>query len=418
MLSKSDTDSPSSAGKNPPGYLSLFLLNILLICALVAVFNLIVDPAARTLLVDKPGFNQVKIGLPANSRKGKANVIRQCDYDAIVLGSSDAETGIAVAHPALSKKKAYNAALRGGSPYEIRRMVEYALQHQKLKGVVLGLDFSTFNSRVLFLDDFADSPLAETVSLDSLARYLFSLRTFTRSVETLRWNAQANAADLLCSDNGEHKGSYEIPAARKTFDFILGKYGSDQYSNYVPGDLHFQHLAILLQELIAADVAVYAFISPSHFIQLELITEMGLIDEYEDWQRQLVRVFTEANRNVPEQRQAVLWDFAGYSQITTEKVPSLDGEKFMHWYTDPVHYNQNVGNLMLDYMFGLQPDEGVKPLSFGTRLTAENIEAVIEDQQRDSERYRRENPEEIVHLQETLGPLSSEFRLESTRKLP
>jgi len=405
MLSKSDTDGPSKAGKDSHGYLPLFLTSILLISALVAAFNLVVDPAARTLLVDKPGFNQVKIGLPGNSRKGKANALRQCDYDALILGTSDAETGISVAHPALGESRAYNAALRGASPYEIRRLVDYALQHQQLKVAVLGLDFSTFNTRVISLDDFADSPLAETVSLDSMGRYLFSLRTFSRSVDTLWRNSQGNAADLLCSDNGEHKASYEIPPARKAFNFILSGYARDQYSNYVPGELHFQHLAALLQQLIAADVPVYAFISPSHLIQLELISEMGLLDDYEDWERHLVRIFAEANRNVPEQRQAILWDFAGYSPITTEKVPALDGEKYMRWYSDPVHYNQNVGNLMLDYMFGLQAEAGVTRPSFGTRLTVENVETVIAATQRDLERYRRDNPEEIAQLNETLRSL-------------
>ena len=79
--------------------------------------------------------------LDRDSRNGKANALRQCDYDTVVIGTSRAEIAMATDHPRLSDKKAYNAALKGGSMYEMRRMAEYAMLHQDLDAVLLSLDF-------------------------------------------------------------------------------------------------------------------------------------------------------------------------------------------------------------------------------------------------------------------------------------
>lgn len=403
MISHSNAASAAGSFAVWRQYLLSYLLTLALALVLVAGINLIVDPQARFSVVERPGFNQVKIALTPNGRKGKANALRQCDYDTLVLGASTAETGITQQHPVLGASKFYNAALRGGSMYELRRMVQYALRYQQLDAVVLGLDFSTFSSSIVFLDDFADSPLSEVVSTGSLVRYLFSVQTLNMSVATVRWNASGNAKAFFCADNGQHKRTYELVEAREAFDFILRSYAEEQFSNYGAGDLHFQQLAAMLQELRSANVAVYAFISPAQVIHRELVAEMGLLDEYENWKRQLAQIFAAANSAVPERPAAVLWDFSGYSQITTEAIPAGKSGKFMRWYSDPVHFEPKVGNLILDRIFGLPPESNESAVDFGVVLTPENVEALLEQERRDSERYRREHPEELVHLQNLLS---------------
>jgi hypothetical protein len=398
----SETEKLASASADWRRYLAWYLSTLLIVWALVAGFNAIVDPQARFLLVDKPDFNQVKIALTANSRQGKATALRQCGYGTIVLGSSRAESAIAVGHPTLSDAKVYNAALRGGTTYEMRRLTDYAIRHGGLKRVLLGLDYESFNSRILFREDFAESPLAETVSPASIARYLVSLRTFRQSVATLLWNTRGRA--VMCGDKGEHQRTYELEAARRTFDFILRRYAEGHYGQYVPGDLHIQHLEALLRESTDAGVAVYAYISPVHVTHLELLAEMNLINDYENWKRQLVRLVTEVNQDFPE-RQAVLWDFSGYSEITTEKVPDPQQQKFMRWYDDSSHFNKSVGGIILDRMLGAQSGESATEKPFGVVLTSDNIDAQIEADRRNSESYRLNNPDEISRLKEMLDSL-------------
>jgi len=381
-------------------YLLWFLLCVLVLGALVGAFNAAADPQARLLFVDRPGFNQIKIGLQRNSRKGKTTALRQCNYDTIVVGTSRAETAIGASHPVLRDAAYYNAALRAGTMYEMRRMAEYAAQQHDLEVVLVSLDYESFNDAIPFAEDFPESPLAERATVSSYARYLFSLQTFWQSVATFRWNIRDKTPD--CEDRGEHRRTYALEAARRTFDYILRVYATGHYGEYVPGDRQIQHLADLLRELADADVEVYAFISPVHVVQNELMAEMGLIDDYYEWKRNLVRVFSEVNRDLPQQQHAALWDFSGYSEITTEKVPSPDGEKYMRWYTDPSHFTKDVGNLMIDRMFRLQPENVLIAEPFGVQLTSANVEKVIEAEKRGSERYRHDNSDEISRLRKML----------------
>jgi hypothetical protein len=133
---------------------------------------------------------------------------------------------------------------------------------------------------------------------------------------------------------------------------------------------------------------------------------MGLLDEYENWKRQLAQIFAEVSSADSERTDATLWDFSGYNLITTETIPAGQSGKFMRWYSDPVHFEPKAGNLILDRMFGLPSDtvEGIG--GFGIKLTPENVEALLENERRDSARYRQENPEEILHLQKLLQSIS------------
>ena len=393
----SKADKLASGNTDWRRYVVWYLSTLLLACTLVAGFNAVIDPQARILIVEKPGFNQVKTRLKSASRKGKTTALRQCSYDTLVLGTSRAEMAMAMDAPPLNDGRSYNAALKAGSMYEIRRIAEYALLNQNLDVVLLSLDFVAFNADLIYEEDFSDSPLAETVSLSSLAKYLVSLQTLRESLDTLKGNTRGNAE--TCVDTGKHVRKYKQKPARVAFDGILRQYSKGPYKRHASGDFHLRHLASLLRDLADADVAVYAFISPAHVVHFELMKEMDLLDEYEDWKRDLVRLFAEANQDLPEQQHAVLWDFSGFSEITTEKVPPPGDESFMRWYSDSSHANPSVGTMMTNKIFGLRSETTETVAAFGVQLSTDNIEATIEKARRDSERYRRENPAEIARIQ-------------------
>ena len=384
-------------------YLAWYLSALLLLLALVALTNAVVDPHARILLVDQPGFNQAKLTLQTNNRTGKANALRQCRYDNIILGSSRAETGIAVSHPAFSAGRTYNAALKAVSMYEMRRMAEHAMHAYLPQNILLSLDFYAFSAATITDHDFADSPLAEGFQLPSMFRYLISIRTIRESWYVVKWNRLSNIE--ICTDNGEHKRSYELDAARPAFDFILGRYAQGQYRRYAPSEAHFRHLQSLLKQASEAGVNVYGVVSPIHAEQLELINEMGLRAEYESWLRRLTQAFAEAQRNKSSGWRTSLWDFSGYSMVTTETVPPADqagDAKFMHWYTDPSHFSQEIGGFMLNRVFDVRMAENMAPGPFGVRLTPDNIDTLIDARRIESERYRRDNPDVVERLQDLL----------------
>ena len=379
-------------------YLRWYSVVFILLCGTVGAVNLIVDPQARILFVDRPGFNKAKVELATNSRKGKANALRQCDYNLVVFGTSRAETAISMDYPPLDSAKPYNAALRGGTIYEMRRMAEYAIEHQELESVILSLDFEAFNKRKDYGEDFLESPLAESMSIANLAKYAFSMRTLRESAATLYANIQRNSP--ICVDRGEFKRTYIPNAARIAFDFILRTYATTTYSDFVTGDQHLRHIEALLNTLAASGISVRAYISPMHVTHLELMAELGLKDDYENWKRSLVAIFEKVNEGLPESKRADLWDFSGYSDVNTELVPNPAERKYMRWYTDSAHTNQNVGNIILDQIYNAQSANSED--FFGVRLTSDNIEEVIAGNRSDSSKYRQSNPEEISRMQEML----------------
>jgi hypothetical protein len=382
-------------------YLAWYILALLFLCALVAGFNAIIDPHARLLLVDRPGFNQGKVTLKTNNRTGKANAVRQCGYDNVILGTSRAENAFVVEHPAFSNGRTYNAALEAASMYEIRHMAEYAMRVHKPRTFLLGLDFFSFSAGEYIEDDFADSPLAGTGSIASLARYLFSVRTVHESVITLLWNLRGRV--VLCAHDGEAIVKPNSNSAREFFDFVLWRYTIGVYRRYGPSDEHFMHLAELLRKAAAADVAVYAVILPVHATMMELQNEMELQDDFVGWKRRLVRTFEEANAGLPPERRAVLWDFTTYNEFTTEKIPPVDAKgdaKTMRWYSDPSHITKPVGNLILDRIYGTRSATATTAESFGVQLAPDTVEAVITAEAIGSELYRRENPDEIERIRQ------------------
>ena len=351
--------------------------------------NAVVDPHGRLLLVDKTGFNELKLTVPFDNRTGKALALRQCDYDTIILGTSRAESGIAVDQPPFDAARTYNAALKAATMYEMRRLVEYALQYRSLRRVVIGLDFVSFNEHAISFDDFDDSPLASPPSAGSLVRYLLSWRSLRESWVDLKLNRSGRWKK--CISTGERAESQRTTSIRKAFDFILKRYASGQYWDFVVGENHFDNLQSVLAQLDAAGVEVQGFISPMHVMHQELLREMDYIDEFDNWKRRLVLIF----ESYPN---AALWDFSGYSEITTERVPA-DEDADLRWYTDSSHYRQPVGNFIITKMNGLP--ESVAP-DFGVRLGRDNIESVIEAAETASTQYRQLNPDEIRRMQEML----------------
>jgi hypothetical protein len=221
------------------------------------------------------------------------------------------------------------------------------------------------------------------------------------SVFTLRVNRRGSPP--LCDDKGQHRSLRERKEARLAFDIILRRYATGPYTRHVPGAIHSQHLAELLRELTEAGVIVHAFIPPAHVLHLELLAEMGKLDEYEAWKREITEIFATINRDLPSSRQAALWDFSGYNGITTEKVPLPDNDDpYMRWYSDSSHARPVVGQMMIDRMSGEAIRDPVSGDVFGVLLTPDSVNDVIRQARRGSVRYRNENQQEIQRLQEML----------------
>jgi len=83
------------------------------------------------------------------------------------------------------------------------------------------------------------------------------------------------------------------------------------------------------------------------------------------------------------------WDFSGYNAITTEPIGWQ-----MSWYWDASHYRRDVGDMILDRMFGLPHRTG--PERFGTRVTQGTIEPHLARFDSERELWLATNPKGIA----------------------
>ena len=113
------------------------------------------------------------------------------------------------------------------------------------------------------------------------------------------------------------------------------------------------------------------FITRRH-ICAPAIRLMGWWPQYERWQQALVDLIDEEART-SGRPPVPLWDFGGYSSITTDPVQAFpDGTYGYRWYADAIHFSTEVGYMCLDRVLGVTPAPGL-PDDFGVRLTRESL---------------------------------------------
>jgi hypothetical protein len=357
-------------------YLKIYLLCFVALLSVVAGLNFVIDPNGRFRVIDRAGFNQVKISDVPDSRQGKANALRQCDYGTVILGSSRAETGIFPRSKQFIDKPIYNAALIGTSMRELGDMADYVVAHQDPETIVIGLDFLMFSA----LRDTAGD---------------LSIDTLDASITTLNWNMQGIA--LRCYFNGHNDKRGTRVNHREAFDTILEIYirNPSLYGDFELNEPYLARLEETVRMLRAESVDVKLFISPLHAVLLELLNNEGLMPSFRDWKRALVAMVARLNADKGTKQELKLWDFSGYNSVTTEVIPEAGSKQQMQWYRDPAHYRVAAGNLVLKRLLDSAEPIDDMPPDFGMIITADTIEArfALEDER--ARAFRNAQPDEV-----------------------
>lgn len=119
-------------------------------------------------------------------------------------------------------------------------------------------------------------------------------------------------------------------------------------------------------------------ITPSHVHQLEIAAMLGAGTAAEEGKRALVHLDGRtARRGVDASNAIPVWDFSGYSSITTEPLPRIGSHEEMQFYWDSSHFKSLVGDLVLDRVFAIEVPGRPMPPDFGVQLTASNVDEVL-----------------------------------------
>jgi hypothetical protein len=380
----------------------------LMLLTVVLAINLFIDPFGTYRIFPVGRANAHKSAVYHRVRLVKAYDVRHLRPRAIVLGTSRSHVGLRPSHAGwdAAARPVYNLAFDGATTKEMYYYLLHAHAVQPLRQVVLGLDtYHATMAPATTRPDF-DPWLLESAAVPvvpSLIRadlkILTSLDTLRSSLATVE-SQSAREPDWFAPD-GQRLGEvffrrpgerFEEIGPRGYFEEIdrlevgfklEGKHAAQAQvlrAGKQPAstdETSLDYIRRIVAFCRAEGIDLRIFISPEHAHQLEISAAVGEWVTIENAKRALVALLADDAANHPNAAPIPLWDFSGYSSITTESLPQPGSRAEMRFYWDSSHFKDIVGDFILDRLFGVGDPQRPVPSDFGVRLTADNIEAAL-----------------------------------------
>ncbi len=357
----------------------LFLSFIFISLTLFGGFNFLIDPYG---IYDSPkvaSINKYKSEQMAYDRIFQAIEIIKRKPNVLFLGSSTVQFGLDTRYfPNNESYEVYNLGLQNANIREINQYFKHALvNNPDIKTVVMGVDLFIFEKDKEDNPNYDQNRLEKKIiNFKDIANTLFSFSAFDASVKTIKNNLNGTASHLeyingmLYYDPGK-----PVPGSLDRFVFFLkGVFRKKPEQNRFSQERldYFREIVQICQE---KNIDLMVFISPSHATQWTGTEAAGnwYWEEWENWKKELVKI-------------TPIWDFSGYSSVTTEPV-SDD----MKNYYDSSHYRPVVSQLILAKMLNNNPQV---PDDFGVLLTPENLEQNLQRIREEKELRKQTHPEE------------------------
>lgn len=387
----------------------------------LAGFNWLVDPYWIFSGKEIRHFNSLKPGIGSKQRIFEIGRVRNVAPEILILGTSREDDSIDPNHPAFLGKRAFNAAISSQPYRETRLILDMLIKEQHApKIVVAGLLFEIANTQTKLPGDFSD----ENFQANQRWKLLFNTYTVMDSLRTVRANLfgghipqeEANWQKngyLYPSDYKINKNGHRISFTENEKHYLRDNHWPEPTCGYElfdskTGHSNIEEMRFFVASIYQANIEAHLFIGPSHARQWETIAASGLWTQFEDWKRQLVRINEEEAKKAGKSPIS-LWDFSGYSSVTSEAVPSKgDSIARMLHYFESSHYTPAAGNLVLDRMFDYHAPNRKVPDDFGVRITSVNFETHLAQIRADRERYRRTHPDDIAEIEALAKKVAAE----------
>lgn len=385
-------------------YLKFTLIVFLVVVSLVVFFNWVVNP--YSLFTEGGGGSQDKPETFTHLRMVKAAQVRHLRPQALILGSSRAETGLDPSHPLWRAKPVYNLGLSDAGVYEIKRYFQHACALAPVKQAVVLLDFAAFTAGGHLAPDFREERLA--FQLDGSLTLGLWWKDSLMGLAT--WDAVLGSFNTLARKHGEKRYLPDGSRDAKTEESrLLAKGGAKKaFAAYENRLLNFDSTQIqvlgkdeldCLKEILAIarrnKIDLRMAIAPLHARYLEILDFQGQWNLYEEWKRTMVRV-VETEAAASQQSPFLLADFSGYNDFTTEAVPQQGLAKY---YFEASHFTKQLGWELLTKLLGpLDTLSGAKPGGFGVLLKSASLEEHLVAIRDARGRYRESHKAEFENL--------------------
>lgn len=305
--------------------------------------------------------------------------------EVIFLGNSRVSWGFPAWFGDRPAGSVYNLGVAGATLPEMAAYLDFALNTFGPKDVVLGLNRAMFTTeQAPYREGFSLSMLADSqkgapwhlahkiqdtcLSMDTLKKALAGLaapRTQERYVFGLRiWKpVERTAFDLE-----------DRVASTRTYDAMF-----EPYHKLAVLPERMEMLREMAGACAARGARLHLFVECKTVFDWIARERQGRMEDFMAWKKAVAAMHP-------------LWDFSGLNEVTLGFRP----EDFY----EVSHVTPRVGRLMLSAMAG-------EPSALGTLLTPDNVDAVLQAQREDFERYRstehyrtfsRHNPEAFARL--------------------
>lgn len=397
-------------------------LTALLLLALIACFNALINPFGMYNTSAITGFNANKPAIYSRMRLYKAFEVERIKPQTLILGSSRTHVGLRCSHPALAALDApcYNLAFDGATAKEMYFYLRHAYEIQPLKHVVLGLDSYHMSSAPAFTrQDFdplllysSDKPhWFKPITAD--LRLLTSFDMLKASVQTLRLQERPEAKWFAA--DGQRLGdiffrevqpTFVKDGPRAYFDEIDRQEIKDQSAPAPrkkaeappvnPEETSLSYIKRIVEFCRMHNIDLHIFITPSHAHQSEISAMLWGEESLENGKKALVQLLAEDAAAHPTEPPIPLVDFSGYSSITTEPLPPVGSRTEMNYYWDSSHFKEIAGDYVLDKIFDMH--SAAAPSNFGDVLNASTVDKVLLKQREARAAYRKQFTEDINAL--------------------
>lgn len=376
-------------------YIKLFSLYVFLLLASIGLFNWFIDPFAMYWSPQIEGINQKKPQASNRIRVTKPFRVAQTKPEILIMGNSRTELGISPHNDIFAGKRVYNLSLAGATFHSQIDHIYHAMhQNDDLSTIIFGLDFFDF-----LVTEFGNETDNQETSYghriysakgwqDKKAYYLellslfYSLDTLKSSIATLaQQGTEIDSIDSLGFNNAHsyHKimrAEGKIPLFKQKLAFVDNKLSQKAWRiDSKDGETispKFDKLLQLMRVSKTKGIALKLFINPYHYTYLHKISEQGYFDLYLTWKRKLT-TFIDSQ----DQQNVTLIDFSGFNKFTLESENFNNPFDSMKWYWEPAHYKKQLGDIILDSIYNSSTSV------FGTKLSTNNIDSIITQEQLD-----------------------------------
>jgi hypothetical protein len=378
-------------------YVMLFCGLSLTVGGTVATLNYQVDP----YLIHQWDSAELQRLLPGREKLspwGKTYALARFQPQVLYAGNSRTELGLPVQANRFGGRRVFNAALSGASLADAAAMVGHAAIVSKLDTVVWGIDAPSFSMEIGNTD--FDRELVAVDRFYLLRRRLINLKralSVDMTLDSIR--VLRGTFGNVCQSSLALLGQRDGRCVRDRIDSLggTGKAILPRVRDFARGGgptaEAMQELAQSTQALCRSGTRLRLYINPTHAMTIDALHWSGKWQALEAWQAQLAELAERQRRQGCDVR---VFDFSGFNSVTTEAPPQVSRVAEMRNYWETSHYRANVGELVLERMFGHGD------ASFGVELTPQSLAQHQSAQRAARDRYHREHPAETALVRSVL----------------